>query len=588
MKIIGYLIIQDKNLLYKSPELNILLLENIHVDDLDNNYDSIIDFITQNNTFKLRISSSYIWVKVITITLSNSQIVYNIYDDGISIDPLKLDFLANISHEIRTPLNGVVGMITLLDNTKMDSEQKDYLGMLNECSSTLMAIVNDILDYSKLEAGKIVLNNNSMNLYSCIELSSDIIIDKITIKSLDYQYIIDPKIPVYILSDYNRIKQVLVNLLNNAVKFTDKGSIIMHVYMTDEESEQDTIRFDITDTGCGISKDDIHLLFKPFYQLGNQITTKTHQGTGLGLSICKDIITLMNGKIWLEKSNLGIGSTFSLEIPIVTDIKNNTTFKNNKILSNKSIFVLDDKVENRMILSNMLMRFGMRVSVFSSAQEALMFCRNAKFDLGIIDICMPYIDGISFINKIRSSSNNNNIPIIAMSSLGDKKQYNDLYKTHLIKPIKEQKLHDTLINIFSNNNPEELFTINTNNESIKVLIAEDNRINMKVLQSFLHKLNIKHIDYAENGSLALQKLDTCIYDIVFLDIRMPILDGMQVIHHFKDNINMKNTYVVAVTAYIYEKDKYTQVGFNDLLIKPVNFRSLIETINKYKLKLHLK
>jgi PAS domain S-box-containing protein len=545
-------------------------------------------------------------------------------------------FLANMNHELRTPLNGIIGMLTLLEDTRLSNEQQDYMFMIKECSLNLMTIVNDILDYSKLEVGKITLDIKSMSLLECIETTNDIVLSKIYEKSLDYTYNIDSSINEYIEGDPNRLKQILLNLISNSIKFTDKGNVFLNIIEINKETfiklkklyknldcinkkeseELDSdlfIRFDITDTGCGIHKSERKKLFKSFSQVNNQVTSKIHQGTGLGLAISKELVELMGGFIWLDKSELACGSTFSFVLPIKKSleesISSDTTSES--ILKGANVLIVDDVLHNRISLTAMVTKWGMKAYSFSNSEEALHFTRLTPFDIGIIDICMPKIDGYLFAQKLREQSeyNNKTFPLIASSSLGDKEVSKSKYfKTHLIKPIKESrlkkmcikflqervKINETIIqkeNLNLTSNVSLDTYIDTNNlsglkDNVRILIAEDVYINQRVVVSFLNKLGFSNIKVVDNGKECLDLALQNVYDIIILDIKMPIMTGDLVLKELLQQYKLKEKtkpYIIAVTAYCLREDreKYLSMGFDDYIPKPVSIGDLKKSLNTY-------
>jgi signal transduction histidine kinase/DNA-binding response OmpR family regulator len=533
-------------------------------------------------------------------------------------------FLANMSHEIRTPINGIVGMLKLLEDTRLTSDQEDYINMINECSYNLMTIINDILDYSKLEVGKISLDIKPMNLQECLESTNDILSSKIYEKGIDYTYNIDA--PKIFQCDLNRLKQVLLNMLSNAIKFTDKGTITLgvtslsyteyqrlhkeHAHEPLPEKTDDSLflRFDIIDSGCGIHESDHQKLFKSFSQVDNHATSKIYQGTGLGLAISRELVELMNGFIWLESSRVLVGSTFSFVIQTrMSDdvvIEDDDLALDGDTLRGANVLIVDDNIYNRLSLAGMVLKWGMNVHSYSNSDEALYFARIMKFDIGLIDICMPKCDGPKFASKLRELKEHNNktFPLIALSSLGDKKSTtSDIFVAHLIKPVKEAKLKSICkehlkvhLRRLKNENDEpqierkeslDSYILNNDvsflKDNVRILLAEDVYINQRVIVSFLKKLGYNNIQLVENGQECLDFIRNNTFDIVLLDIRMPVYNGDVVLQKVQEHCKAKNQaipYMVAVTAYCLreDKDKYLSMGFKDYIPKPVS----LVTLNK--------
>jgi len=496
-----------------------------------------------------------------------------------------------------------------------------------------MTIINDILDFSKLEAGKLVLDVKCTHLRRCIETTSDIILGKTIDKNVEFTFNIDDDISEYIEIDENRIKQVLLNLLSNSIKFTSKGIISLDIKLIDDNyikknninyrptvNHDTLIKFTVTDTGCGIRAEDIQLLFKSFSQV-NQLTTKLKQGTGLGLAISKYLISLMNGHIWLEWSNEYEGSCFSFIISTKSCIKcftnDNTTNDNDNVLKDINVLILDDNLHNRLSLAGMVTKWGMKAHVYGTCEEALFFSKCVKYDIGLIDICMPKLDGNGFANKLHDIEQNKDIPLIALSSLCDKfdkNNFNKNFKSYLIKPVKENKLKQLVIDTLSSKNYRDdhspiLYSRNNSiprnisTQPLNILIVEDVYINQKVVINFLKKIGYSHckIDTVDDGEQCLNKLTSTDYDIIFLDIKLPILDGEQVLKYIneyynirsnsfnyvhKNNYLLKNKYkpyIVAVTAFCLrdDKKKYINMGFDDYIPKPININSLKLCMNKF-------
>lgn len=534
-----------------------------------------------------------------------------------------LSLLLNMSHQIRTPLNGIIGMLTLLEDTNLSTNQLDYISMVKECSFNLITIINDILDFSKLQNNKITLNIDQVNIKECISIVNDIVLPKIYEKGLKYNFKIDSSIPHYINVDQIRLEQIILNLLTNAIKFTNTGNISINIYtisldkytflkdkycldyntIDDIQNNKLYIRFDINDTGCGINEKDYNKLFKSFNQFNlNNISSQIYDSTGLGLTLCKELLKLMNGFIWLDNSSLNKGSTFSFVIPVENEYINPTINEKNliestnkyideSILKDLCVLIIDDNLHNRISLTGMVTKWGMKAYAFGNCEEALCYTQLYKFDIGLIDSYMPEMNGINFTIKLREQkeSFNNNIPLIALSS-SDEKIENSLnyFKAILLKPIKENELKNKCMSVINSTheNTQEKSQYNIEEyykDQIKILIVEDNSVNSRILVKFIEKLGYNNITTAGNGQQCLDLFLTNDYDIIFMDIKMPIMDGdialQRILQYEKDNTNKQKPFIIAISAYSNkeDKDKYLQIGFNDYIIKPINMHDL-ETI----------
>lgn len=534
-----------------------------------------------------------------------------------------LSLLLNMSHQIRTPLNGIIGMLTLLEDTNLSTNQLDYISMVKECSFNLITIINDILDFSKLQNNKITLNIDQVNIKECISIVNDIVLPKIYEKGLKYNFKIDSSIPHYINVDQIRLEQIILNLLTNAIKFTNTGNISINIYtisldkytflkdkycldyntIDDIQNNKLYIRFDINDTGCGINEKDYNKLFKSFNQFNlNNISSQIYDSTGLGLTLCKELLKLMNGFIWLDNSSLNKGSTFSFVIPVENEYINPTINEKNliestnkyideSILKDLCVLIIDDNLHNRISLTGMVTKWGMKAYAFGNCEEALCYTQLYKFDIGLIDSYMPEMNGINFAIKLREQkeSFNNNIPLIALSS-SDEKIENSLnyFKAILLKPIKENELKNKCMSVINSTheNTQEKSQYNIEEyykDQIKILIVEDNSVNSRILVKFIEKLGYNNITTAGNGQQCLDLFLTNDYDIIFMDIKMPIMDGdialQRILQYEKDNTNKQKPFIIAISAYSNkeDKDKYLQIGFNDYIIKPINMHDL-ETI----------
>ena len=498
-------------------------------------------------------------------------------------------FLANMSHEIRTPLNGVIGYNQLLRRTDLTSCQRKYLDSMNQCSTQLIQIINDILDFSKLSSGKMGINNECFKIREIIDGVMNAMGNNIKDKEQDFSFIIDEKLPEFIITDKQKIIQILVNLVLNANKFTDpKGSI--RVEFSSQPSN--TIEISVIDTGVGISMENQDKIFYAFEQVDN----KCKNGTGLGLAICKKLVNLLGGKMKVI-SEIGKGSTFTITIVFNNCEEYEKTVDDNiRFLIGKTVLIIDDVAENRVFLSELFYEWKMYPMVCASSLEAnkIIVSNRHKFDLVIIDTDMPNNSGITLAKQIKDEKPL--LPILAITSDSSSVDVNNISRT-IEKPINKIQLFNNVYNIIHKTTKQEAYIGNDEssesgsdtpssnfNKKVKILIAEDVIYNTTLLINMLESDGYINIDVAKNGKIAIDMIEEAHkqdkpYHILLLDLRMPVMDGYEVLKKYHEK-GWKLPNIIVVTASIIDQDrqKCKKLGANYFINKPIDIQELLTTM----------
>lgn len=545
-----------------------------------------------------------LWVfdDVTTISLANQQLKelnVELADKRRIADEqnkAKSDFLANMSHEIRTPMNGVIGMASLLMETQLNEEQVDFVETIRISGEALLSIINDILDFSKIESGKMDLDIQPVTISNVIEETYDLLSVKANEKGLDMLYYIDPSVPGEILGDEVRLKQILVNLVNNGLKFTNIGELLVTVNTSWHEGDWYNLEFTVKDTGIGIPKDKFHKLFELFSQVDSSSTRK-HGGTGLGLAICQRLVTLMGGTIRAE-SEVGVGSTFTFNIHVQASrrpIKYNRDKGTRAELKDKRILILDDNKTNLKILSTQCDLWGMRSFVTTSYEDAIKEAGRSHFDLAIIDLLMPEKNGIDVSKELKAVRKD--LPLILFSSAGycpeDALGTRSMFAAILNKPVKQALIERTFIDVLSRCAPllavGDRTPVATVQEKspINILVAEDNDVNQKMILRALDRLGYK-ADLAENGKQVLALMEKATYQLVFMDVMMPEMDGYEATKRIWQQYSGKERpVIVAMTANALagDREKILTFGMDDYISKPFKLKDIEEKMDYWKPKL---